>query len=220
MSEFSSVEESKMNVLLDHLIAATHDISRKHFGNPEEIFELTKTQVYPEKISELAESFGMMIVKVEARELRLEQTINRLKELNEELHQENEKRKIIEDELRKHRNNLEITIAERTDQLLKANESLKVEILERQKIADERQKLIEDLTDALKNIKTLRGLVPICASCKKIRDDKGYWNEVETYVSQHSEAEFSHGVCPQCLKKQYPAEYERMQKKGKIESEK
>ncbi len=215
MSEFSSVEESKMNVLLDHLIAATHDISRKHFGNPEEIFELTKTQVYPEKISELAESFGMMIVKVEARELRLEQTINRLKELNEELHQENEKRKIIEDELRKHRNNLEITIAERTDQLLKANESLKVEILERQKIADERQKLIEDLTDALKNIKTLRGLVPICASCKKIRDDKGYWNEVETYVSQHSEAEFSHGVCPQCLKKQYPAEYERMQKKRK-----
>jgi hypothetical protein len=46
--------------------------------------------------------------------------------------------------------------------------------------------------------------VPICASCKKIRDDKGYWNQVEKYVSEHSEAKFSHGICPECLKKLYP----------------
>ena len=50
---------------------------------------------------------------------------------------------------------------------------------------------------------TLRGLIPICASCKKIRDDKGYWSQVEVYVRERSEAEFSHGICPDCMKKLY-----------------
>ena len=63
---------------------------------------------------------------------------------------------------------------------------------------------IEDLRQALEQIKTLRGIVPICASCKKIRDDQGYWNQVEVYVSDHTEAEFSHGICPECAKKLYP----------------
>ena len=58
--------------------------------------------------------------------------------------------------------------------------------------------------EALKNIKTLRGLLPICASCKKIRDDKGYWNGLETYIHQHTEAEFTHGICPECMQKLYP----------------
>ena len=58
-----------------------------------------------------------------------------------------------------------------------------------------------DLQRALDNIKTLKGLVPICAYCKSIRDDKGFWQQLEAYVSQHSEAEFSHGICPSCLKK-------------------
>lgn len=63
---------------------------------------------------------------------------------------------------------------------------------------------IQELQDALTQIKTLRGIVPICANCKKIRDDKGYWNQVEAYVSAHSEALFSHGVCPECMAKLYP----------------
>jgi PAS domain S-box-containing protein len=53
-------------------------------------------------------------------------------------------------------------------------------------------------------IKRLRGMLPICASCKKIRDDKGYWSQIEVYIKNHSEAEFSHGICPECLKKLYP----------------
>ena len=53
-------------------------------------------------------------------------------------------------------------------------------------------------------IKRLRGMLPICSSCKKIRDDKGYWNQIEVYVKEHSEAEFSHGICPECLKELYP----------------
>ena len=60
------------------------------------------------------------------------------------------------------------------------------------------------LEQALSQIRTLRGLLPICANCKKIRDDKGYWNQIETYIHAHSEAQFSHGICPECLKKLYP----------------
>jgi CheY-like chemotaxis protein len=61
---------------------------------------------------------------------------------------------------------------------------------------------IKELRDALNHIKTLRGIVPICAWCKKVRDDEGYWERVEHYVSKHSYAKFSHGLCPECLKKQ------------------
>ena len=67
----------------------------------------------------------------------------------------------------------------------------------------EERKTSKDLRDALVQIKTLSGLIPICASCKKIRDDKGYWNRLETYIQEHSEAEFSHGICPDCMKKLY-----------------
>jgi K+-sensing histidine kinase KdpD len=60
------------------------------------------------------------------------------------------------------------------------------------------------LRDTLDQIKILSGLIPICASCKKIRDDKGYWNQLETYIQEHTEAKFSHGICPECMKKLYP----------------
>ncbi len=68
----------------------------------------------------------------------------------------------------------------------------------------EKDELIARLQDALDNIKKLSGLLPICSSCKKIRDDKGYWNQIERYIAEHSEAEFSHGICPECVKKLYP----------------
>ncbi len=71
----------------------------------------------------------------------------------------------------------------------------------------EREDLIHDLKDALANIKTLRGLLPICAACKKIRDDRGYWNQIESYIRDRSEAEFSHSICPDCAKKLYPEFY-------------
>jgi PAS domain S-box-containing protein len=68
----------------------------------------------------------------------------------------------------------------------------------------ERERLIEELQKALSEVRTLSGLLPICASCKKIRDDSGYWNQIETYISKHSSAEFSHGICPECVRKLYP----------------
>lgn len=73
--------------------------------------------------------------------------------------------------------------------------------------------LIKELKQALAKIKKLSGLLPICASCKKIRDDKGYWNQIESYLSKHSEAEFTHGICPECSKKIYSDYLKKKRKK-------
>jgi DNA-binding NtrC family response regulator len=69
--------------------------------------------------------------------------------------------------------------------------------------AIERQRLLQQVREAMEKVKTLSGLLPICSGCKKIRDDRGYWNQIETYVSAHSNASFSHGLCPECLPKFY-----------------
>jgi PAS domain S-box-containing protein len=74
------------------------------------------------------------------------------------------------------------------------------DISERKRSEVERENLIKELETALSEVKTLSGLLPICASCKKIRDDKGYWNQMESYIHKHSEAQFSHGLCPDCFK--------------------
>jgi hypothetical protein len=68
----------------------------------------------------------------------------------------------------------------------------------------EKDALIVELKEAVGQIKTLTGFLPICASCKKIRDDNGYWNQIEAYIRDHSNAQFSHGICPDCAKVHYP----------------
>jgi hypothetical protein len=70
-------------------------------------------------------------------------------------------------------------------------------------IIDKLGKTIAELQRALENVKTLKGLLPICASCKNVRDDKGYWNQIESYISERSEAEFTHVLCPECSKKMH-----------------
>ncbi len=86
-------------------------------------------------------------------------------------------------ELNSYREQLEGLVNERTEELEKSNIKLK---------------------QALKEVKMLSGFLPICANCKKIRDDKGYWNQIEAYIQEHSEAEFSHSLCPDCAEKLYP----------------
>jgi len=81
------------------------------------------------------------------------------------------------------------------------------DITEKKRLEDERARLIIDLEESLKKVKLLSGMIPICASCKKIRDDDGYWSQVETYIARHSEAMFSHGICPDCVKVLYPDVY-------------
>lgn len=74
----------------------------------------------------------------------------------------------------------------------------------RQRVEQEREKLISELNIAFDEIKVLSGMLPICASCKKIRDDRGYWYQIESYIRDHSEADFTHGICPDCVQKLYP----------------
>jgi hypothetical protein len=99
-------------------------------------------------------------------------------------------------------------VMKRTE-LLKINECLQKEIDERTRSQGERDKLIHELKDAFAKIKTLSGMLPICASCRKIRDDKGHWSSLEIYISTHTDTVFSHGICPDCEKKAY-AELEKL----------
>ncbi len=77
------------------------------------------------------------------------------------------------------------------------------DITERKKAEKEREKLFHELQEAMAEVKTLSGLLPICASCKKVRDDKGYWNQIEEYLETQADVSFSHGICPECLKDLY-----------------
>ncbi|MBU0674462.1 MAG: CHASE domain-containing protein [Proteobacteria bacterium] len=104
--------------------------------------------------------------------------------------------------------NQALSLAKMTLDLEKANLGLRREIEERkqdeetlQRYAAELEKKNQELQGALAKVRQLTGLLPICASCKKIRDDTGYWSGVETYVSEHTDAVFSHGLCPECEKK-------------------
>jgi len=90
------------------------------------------------------------------------------------------------------------------EEIQKANEEIKIEIEERKRAQIEKDNLIIELKGAIREVNTLSGLLPICASCKKIRDDNGYWNQIESYIKTHSEAEFSHSICPDCAKELYP----------------
>ncbi len=80
------------------------------------------------------------------------------------------------------------------------------DITHRKRIEEERERLIRELQQVIEQVKTLRGIVPICAHCKMIRHDRGYWQQVEAYVSEHTEAQFSHSICPECLERFYPEE--------------
>jgi len=83
----------------------------------------------------------------------------------------------------------------------------------RRRAEQERERLIAELRDAVTRIRTLQGLLPICSACKKIRDDHGYWNQIEEYLRKHSEAEFTHSLCPECLERLYPEAARAMRKR-------
>ncbi|MBU0713575.1 hypothetical protein KJ762_08340 [bacterium] len=203
--------------ILDYLILAVKNAAANTFDPDKSIFEMAKTDKYPEQITDLAESFGMMIVKLEARELLLEQTIQKLQNVHQQLKQELQKKQVAAAALQKERNQLEDLVRERRGEIVKSNHKLQIEILSRKRIEEEREQLIFEITEALTRMKQLKRLLPICPSCKNIRDDNGYWNNLEIYLDNHSNAEFSHGICRSCMKKLYPEHYEK--RYGKINLE-
>ena len=77
---------------------------------------------------------------------------------------------------------------------------------------------VKELKQALAEVRTLKGIVPICANCKNVRDDQGYWNRVESYLNEHTEADFTHAVCPDCMKRLYPQFEDRQRRQGSEET--
>lgn len=124
-------------------------------------------------------------------------------------------RKQATEALSKYSEHLEELVWERTAELSKVNAQLQKDISLRKLAEHEREKLISELRDAMARIKTLSGSLPTCAWCRKVRDDDGYWKKVETYIEEHSDAFFTHGICPECLQKNDPETYREY-----IESEK
>jgi len=99
-------------------------------------------------------------------------------------------------------------------QTAQTNARLLIEIEERKKAEAARERLIAQLQKALAEVKTLSGLVPICAHCKKVRTDSGFWESIETYISANSDARLTHGMCPGCVRELYPEVAEKVLGQG------
>ncbi|ACL05536.1 hypothetical protein [Desulfatibacillum aliphaticivorans] len=110
---------------------------------------------------------------------------------------------------------LQEQVDKRTKELQEANRELRIEIENRRKVEKEKESLISELQQALAEVKVLSGLLPICSYCKDIRNDKGYWQKIETYIGDHSSAQFSHSICNKCMKKHLPELYEKMMEEQK-----
>lgn len=100
-----------------------------------------------------------------------------------------------------------LCVIDRKPRTLSPLQERALQVLSRQVVAQ------IELREALNHVKTLSGLFPICSGCKRIRDDDGYWNQIEVYIASHSEAEFSHSICPECVERLYPNEAAHMRKK-------
>ncbi|HEY8240651.1 MAG TPA: CHASE3 domain-containing protein [Kiritimatiellia bacterium] len=118
------------------------------------------------------------------------------------------RRERTQEQIQRAYSELEARVRERTADLAEANDELNRDIALRKKMAAEREEIVQKMMEALAEVKKLSGLLPICARCKSIRDDQGYWKQIEAYLIEHSDAEFSHGLCPHCAAELYPEMYE------------
>ena len=162
------------------------------------------------------QGFALMIMRSISTTIRerTESFIERLKSRNwylskvyEQMKIEMEERRRVEEVLRRHRDELEEKVSARTRTLDRVNQELRLQIEAHKRTEADKEKLIADLEKALQKVSRLSGLLPICVVCKKVRDDQGYWKQLETYVQEQSGAEIQHSICAQCSEKQYPEFY-------------
>jgi hypothetical protein len=140
----------------------------------------------------------------ELDKLRYERMMESEKALTDKVNQKTLELQQAKKKIELYSETLEQRVAEQTAELVKTNKQLQDEIEIRKEAETNKEKLIIDLQKTLKEVKVLRGFLPICSSCKKIRDDEGYWNQIESYIQARSDAEFSHSICPECAKRLYP----------------
>lgn len=114
-----------------------------------------------------------------------------------------EKLQLMESKIVSKISDLNQEMANLTRQLQQQNRALQDMMAKIRQSEAEKEKLIKKLQEALLQVKTLRGLLPICSACKKIRNDQGYWQQIEGYIKEHSEADFTHSICPDCMVKLY-----------------
>jgi len=162
--------------------------------------------------------FALMIMRsisATVRE-RTENFIERLKSRNwylgkvyEQMKGEMEERRRVEEELRRHRDDLEQKVRERTRALDQVNHELRLQIEAHKRTEADKERVIAELQEALKRVTALSGLLPVCVVCKKVRDDQGYWQQLDAYLEVHSGAEIQHSICAECSEKRYPKFYKK-----------
>ena len=165
-----------------------------------------------------SQGFALMIMRsisATVRE-RTESFIERLKSRNwylgkvyEQMKGEMAERRRVEEELRRHRDDLEQKVHERTRALDQVNHKLRRQIEAHKRTEADKEKLIAELQGALERVTALSGLLPVCVVCKKVRDDQGYWQQLDAYLEEHSGAEIQHSICAECSEKRYPKCYQK-----------
>jgi PAS domain S-box-containing protein len=161
------------------------------------------------KLIECNKRYAQMAGRSKEELLRIGTTINIAKPISEDHHESNIQNVVFKGSFSWIRPDGKDNVIEYTAVPIKVQEKtltigIDRDITQRKRIEEEREHLIKELQEALADVKTLSGLVPICANCKQIRDDKGFWMQVESYIQEHSQARFSHGICPDCMRKLYP----------------
>lgn len=190
-------------------------------GNPEPCIYLDNDFHIIDANPRFIEFFGYSIKEIKGKDI---DSFIIPEEYNEEavkLNNETLSGYVYFDSIRKHKDGHLLSVSISAAPILIDNEVkgsfvMYKDITLRIKAEQEREKYIDKLQKALDEVKTLEGMIPICSHCKKIRDDSGFWGNVEQYIAKHSNVDFSHGICPDCLQKYYPDQYKKMKDKGNI----
>jgi len=190
-------------------------------SNPEPTVYLNKENRVLDVNPRFMEFFGYELKEIQGKVINSILVPDNLKDEAIELDSHSIDGYVYYDTIRAKKNGTEVDVSVSAAPIILEGENLGIvvhykDISEKKEIELKQKKLIIELQNALDEVKTLSGLIPICAHCKNIRDDKGYWTSVEQYISTHTDIDFSHAICPDCVKEHFPKIYNKMKDKGKL----